>query len=149
MSKFLNIPSLTVLVFCWLILSAAAGASVLTEVKVIHASKSSNQVDPGLTPIISELESVFRYTSYKLVSSKTMNLEFNQKGQMGLPGRRTLILTPLGADGRRISYQINILKENRSIFQTRILLKNNSSVTIGGPQFNQGVILLNIRGSVR
>ncbi len=149
MIKIFKIPALWVLIFCLLPLPAVAGASVLTQVKVIHASENSNRIDPGLTSIISELESVFRYTSYQLVSSRTMTLEFNQKGQMGLPGRRTLILTPLSADSQRISYQINILKQDRSIFQTRILLKNNSSVTIGGPQFNQGVILLNIHGRVR
>jgi hypothetical protein len=29
------------------------------------------------------------------------------------------------------------------------LLKNNSSITIGGPQFNNGVLLFNISGSMR
>jgi len=51
-------------------------------------------------------------------------------------------------EGKRIRYQISIQKNRQSIFQTQVLLKNNSSITIGGPQFNNGVLLLNISGSV-
>ncbi len=106
-------------------------------------------MDPDLVPIIRELESVFKYTAYRLVTSQNMMLGLNQKGRVRLPGNRVLVITPLQIKGQRISYQINILKERRSIFQTRILLRNNSSVTIGGPRFKNGVILFNIRGSAR
>lgn len=122
---------------------------VLTQVKVIQASSQSNQIDPGLAPIISELQSVMRYTSYRLLSSQNLNLGFGQSGRVSIPGGRTLIVTPLQMKGQRIPYQIKILKNNRSIFQTRIQLNNNSSVTIGGPKHKKGVILLNIRGSAR
>lgn len=122
---------------------------VLTQVKVIHASDKSHHIDPGLAPLISEIRSVMRYTSYRLLSSENMTLGVGQNGRVGIPGGRTLIVVPLPLKGQRIPYQIKIMKNNRSIFQTRIQLNNNSSVTIGGPKYKNGVILLNIRGSAR
>ncbi|WP_300457555.1 hypothetical protein [Desulfobacula sp.] len=128
---------------------AMAENRVLTNVKVIHASTTSETVDASLKDIIPELRSVFKYTSYRLLNDQQMNLGFKQKGRVTLPGKRTMIVMPADMEGRRIRYQINILKNNRSVFQTRVLLRNNSSITIGGPQFKNGVLLLNISGSIQ
>ncbi len=134
----------------WLFTQPAfAKNQVLTDIKVIHASTESKTVDPGLKPIISELKSVFKYTSYRLLNEQRLNLNFNRKGRVNLPGNRTLIIMPTDMKGKRIQYQINIQKNQHSVFQTRVLLKNNSSITIGGPQFNNGVLLFNISGSAR
>ena len=149
MIKLYQTATLLTAVFLMLSFQAAAQTRTETRVTVVHASTESNRVDPGLSAIISELRSVFRYTSYRLVTSQDMNLAFNQEGRVNLPGGRRLVITPLGMDGQRISYQVNVLKNKRSVFQTRILLRNNASVTIGGPQFNRGVILFNIRGRLR
>lgn len=136
-------------IFClYFIVQPALGISqVLTNVIVIHASTDSTQVDSGLTKIISELKSVFKYTSYRLLEDKQLNQHFNEEGSVNLPGQRTLVIIPTNMDGKRISYQIIIQKNNRSIFQTRISLKNNKSITIGGPEYNNGVLLFNISGS--
>ncbi|MBT7261145.1 MAG: hypothetical protein HN888_08515 [Desulfobacula sp.] len=135
--------------FCFFSQPAFAKNRVLTNVKVIQASTGPNHVDPSLNKIISELKSVFKYTSYRLLNNQRLDLGFNQVGRVVLPGKRTLIVIPSYMDGKRIHYQINIQKNRQSIFQTRVLLKNNSSITIGGPQFNNGVLLFNISGSVQ
>ncbi len=135
--------------FCFIAQPALGISQVLTDVKVIHASTDSTQVDPGLTKIITELKSVFKYTSYRLLKEKKLDQHFNKKGKINLPGKRTLVITPTNMDGKRIRYQINIQKNNRSIFQTKVSLKKNKSVTIGGPQYKKGVLLFNISGSVQ
>ncbi len=150
MIKFLKAVLLIsgILSFCFSTQPAFGKTQILTNVKVIHASTRTNYLDPGLKEIISELESVFKYTSYKLLQEQTLNLKFNQKESINLPGQRTMIVTALDRDNKRIRYQINILKNRRIVFQTRILLKNNSSITIGGPKFNNGYLLFNISGSM-
>jgi hypothetical protein len=135
--------------FALLIQPVFANSQVLTEVKVIHASTGPVHVDPGLKPFASELESVFKYTSYRLLKDEQMNLEFNREGRVNLPGGRTLIVVPSDMKGKRIGYQINIRKNNHSIFQTRVLLKNNDSITIGGPRYQNGTLLFNISGSIQ
>lgn len=128
---------------------AAADNQVLTDVKIIHASTASDHIDPGLKGIISELRSVFKYTSYRLIKEQSLNQGFNKEGRISLPGNRTLTVMPSNMENKRIRYQINISKDNQSVFQTQVLLKNNSSITIGGPQFDKGVLLFNISGSAR
>jgi archaellin len=125
---------------------AFAAGKVDTIVKVIHASTGSSHVDPQLKDISNELDSVFKYTSYRMLSEKQMQLEFNQDGNVSLPGGRTLIVTPADMQKNRIRYHINILKNNKSIFKTQVLLRNNNSITIGGPQYKNGVLLFHITG---
>ncbi len=120
-----------------------------TRVRVIQAATGPAHVDPGLGDLIRELESVFKYTSYRLIKTQDMDLKKNQDGRVRLPGDRNLILTPSGMEGSRITYRIRINKKNKSVFQTRVALKNNKSITIGGPKNKNGVLLLNISGSMR
>ncbi len=127
-----------------------AEAQVLTDIKVIHATiVGPQQFDSRLNPILHELKSVFKYTSYKLLKEQRVNLHFNQEGRVSLPGNRTLLILPSDADGKRICYQINIQKNNHSIFQTQVMLKNNSSITIGGPELDSGALLINISGALQ
>jgi len=135
--------------FCFFSQPVLAGSQVLTNVKVIHASTGPEYVDPSLKKIIPELKSVFKYTSYRLLKNQSLALNFNKKGRVELPGKRTLIVMPTNVDGKRISYQITIRKNNDTILQTRARLKNNNSFTIGGPQFNNGYLLFNISGSLQ
>lgn len=128
--------------------TAAAQNQVKTDVKVILASTQSRSIDPSLRRIVPELESVFKYTGYTLLQDQTLSLKFQQSGRIRLPDQRTLQLTPTGNQGGRIQYDIQILKKGASVFQTRILLKNNHSVTIGGPRSDQGVLLIHITGSM-
>ncbi len=147
MLRFIKITILTAGLFCLAVHPVLAKKTVLTDIKVIHASTGKNHVDPGLNSIISELESVFKYTSYRLLKDETLNLNFGQKGQVNLPGKRTLEVVPIKMENKRIRYQILIRKINRIIFKTQVLLKNNSSITIGGPKFKKGTLLFNISGS--
>jgi hypothetical protein len=151
MIRFLKLVFITAAVscICFLTQPTLGNSQVLTDVKVIHASTGSNQIDPSLAGIIPELKSVFKYTSYRLLNDQRFNLQFNQEGRVNLPGERMLSVMPTNMDGKRIRYQINIQKNNHSIFQTQVLLKNSSSITIGGPQLNDGVLLINISGSVQ
>ncbi len=153
MIKFMKISILRLtIVFLFLSFQIAlAGSQVLTDVKVIHASTGggSGQIDSSLKDIIHELKSVFKYTSYQLLKDQRFNLNFNQQGLVNLPGDRILVILPSDTDGKRIRYQINIQKNNHSIFQTQVMLKNNSSITIGGPELDGGVLLINISGDLQ
>jgi hypothetical protein len=128
--------------------TALAQDRVMTAVKVIQASTRSRSVDPALRQIVPELESVFKYTEYTLLQDQTLSLAFQQQGRIRLPAQRTLQLAPTGSQGGRIQYDIQILHKRKSVFQTRVLLKNNRSMTIGGPRSGDGVLLFHITGSM-
>lgn len=123
-----------------------AQKEIITDVKVIYASTGPKHIDPGLRHIGSELRSVFRYTSYRLIQETRMNLKLQSEGKANLPGRRVLVATPLGIKGKRIKYRIRIMEGGNQVFQTEILLEKNRSVTIGGPRHKKGYLLFNISG---
>jgi len=151
MAKFIKTTLLLtgIACFCFFTVPAFGKNRVLTDIKIIHASTGAKHVDPNLKKIIPELKSVFKYTSYRLLKEKRLNLSFNEEGRVNLSGKRALIVMPTDMDGKRIRYQIKIQKNNRPVFQTRVLLKNNSSITIGGPKLKNGYLLFNISGSVQ
>ena len=147
---------LILFVTCWICFfsslflnMAIAGNTVRTDVRVIHASQGQKHIDPGLKDLAEELGSVFKYTSYKLIKTKTMNLGDNQKGSVKLPGKRSLVVTPVKISGKKIKYQIGIFKSGEQIFKTQILLNNKRSITIGGPKFKKGYLLFNISGKIQ
>jgi len=155
MIRTLNIRS-KLFVMCWICFfasflptTAIAGNAARTNVRVIHASQGQNFIDSELRDLAEELGSVFKYTSYRLIKSKTMTLSNNQQGVVNLPNKRSLIVTPIKIGGKKIKYQINILKSGDQIFGTQILLKNQRSITIGGPKFKNGYLLFNISGAIK
>jgi hypothetical protein len=154
MFSFIRLTRLTAIaagvICCWCQAQTAfAQNPVITHVKVIQASTQSRSIDPALRRIVPELESVFRYTGYTLLQDKTLSLAFQQQGRISLPDRRTLVLTPTSSQGQRIQYDIQILNRKEAVFQTRVLLKNNRSMTIGGPRSDHGVLLFHITGSLQ
>ena len=128
--------------------TAFAQNQVMTTVKVIQASTQSRSVDPALRQIVPELESVFRYTGYALLQERRLSLAFQQQGRIHLPDRRTLVLTPTSRQDDRIRFDILLLHKDVSVFQTQVLLKNNRSMTIGGPRSDHGVLLFHITGAM-
>ena len=125
-----------------------AADSIRTQIRVIHASTGQTHLDPGLRDVGPELTSVFKYSSYRLINQRTMNLLPGKQGRVVLPGARVLEVVPLGLKGRRIKYKVEIFKQGRSVFTTEILLRNRSSITIGGPEFEKGYLLFNIFGEI-
>ena len=133
-----------------IILGTAQAQSLFrTRVRVIQADTGPAHVDPGLDDLTRELQTVFKYTSYRLIKTQDMDLKKDQEGRVALPGNRDIVLSPSGMEGSRISYQIRIDRNNQAIFQTRVALQNDKSITIGGPKNQNGVLLLNIFGSAR
>ena len=116
-------------------------------VKIVLASQDKEYIDPSLSDLAKELQSVFRYSSYSLLGQNSMSLAINQTGTATLPGGRSLMITPLEIKGNRVALRLQINKDGRQIFQTNARLLNRSSITVGGPKYQGGYLLFNIFGS--
>ena len=113
-------------------------------VKTILASHGKPFVDPHITGLVKELQSIFRYSSYGLLGDSRLNLKIGQEGMVVLPENRVLKIVPAKIKQSRIELRLKILKGKKQTFQTAIQLKNNGSITVGGPKHQTGVLLLNI-----
>jgi len=116
-------------------------------VKVVLASQDKEYIDPSLSDLAKELQSVFRYSSYRLLGQDSMSLSLDQTGTASLPGGRSLKITPLETKEDRVTLRLEIIKDGRQIFQTQARLLNRSSITVGGPKYQGGYLLFNIFGS--
>ena len=124
-----------------------ADSTVRIDVKTILASNEGGDTDPRLRDLVRELQSVFRYSSYKLIGRDRLNLKMNRSERISLPGGRRMSITLKGISGRRATLQLEIYKGKRQIFQTVIQLRNQSSITVGGPKYKGGYLLFNIYNS--
>ena len=124
-----------------------SGAPIQLEVKVIIASNKPGDIDSSLENLIKELKKVFRYSSYQLLGRSKLILKSNKKGSVSLPENRVMTIIPKGVRGDRVELELEILKDKSIIFQTVIKLKNRSSITIGGPEYQGGNLLFNIFAS--
>ena len=120
---------------------------VRIDVKTILASNEGRDIDPRLRGLVRELKSVFRYSSYQLLSQDRANLRMNRSERISLPGGRMMSITLKGLSGRRATLRLEIYKRKEQIFQTVIQLRNQSSVTVGGPEYRGGYLLFNIYNS--
>ncbi|MDM8551667.1 hypothetical protein QUF72_16390 [Desulfobacterales bacterium HSG2] len=116
-------------------------------IKTVLASQGDKFADPRLSDLIRELESVFKYSSYRLLSRNSMNLRMKETGTALLPEDRVLKITLLKIKGDRASLRLEISKKNRQIFQTVIQLLNKGAITVGGPKYKGGYLLFNISNS--
>lgn len=130
-----------------LVVPAQAEQNVDIVVKTILASQESNYLDPRLAVLVEELQSVFRYSSYRLLSEDSKSLGMGETGEVSLPGKRVLKITPAQVAGDRVELQLVILKKKKEVFQTVVQLLNQGSLTVGGPEYEEGYLLFNIYAS--
>jgi len=127
--------------------AAATAETVTIDLKAILASNDSNAIDARISDIAAEYQSVFRYSSYQLVSRNNMSLGVGQTRSASLPGSRTMHITLVRVSDNRAHLSLRILKKNRQIFETTAELLNNRSLTVGGPRYQNGYLLFHITSS--
>ena len=121
--------------------------AIQIDVKTILASQEKGAIDPQLRGLTQELQTVFRYSSYSLLSRAGLSLDGNNRGVISLPENRTMRIVSRGVNDDRVTLELEILKDKRQIFKTVIRLRNRSSITIGGPEYRGGNLLFNISAS--
>ncbi len=142
--------------FVFLVLTAIALApctrawarpAINIGVETILASQKDRFVDPKLLPLKNELNSVFRYTSYRLINSRQLQLNIGRKGTVQLPGGRVLTIVPKNIKGKRATLSLMMHKKKRNIFNTEIRLRNHSAIIVGGPKYKNGNLIFRISNS--
>jgi len=141
-----HLPWIGVLILLLTGSGAWAGPKVKINIKTVLASQSKKGVDGQLRAMTQELNSVFKYSSYQLLSKERMVLNLNQTGRAKLPGNRALTITPTRILGNRVELKLAIFQKKRQQFATVFQLLNHGSMIVGGPRHNKGHLLFNISG---
>ena len=139
------IPALCLVAALVFVFSPAHAQSPLqVGVRVVKATKGPEGVDPRLKDVAQDLKSVLNYSSFTLLNQASLNLAANSTGKVALPGGRSLELTSLGLSGSRARLQVRLVERGKETFSTVLAVVNRGSAVIGGPAFEDGVLLFSI-----
>src|SRR5512140_1958580 len=69
--------------------------TVSVDVGSVYATNEGTSIDPALGTIRGKLQSMFNYTSYRMLDRKRRSLSVGEAGEFELPDRRTMRATLL------------------------------------------------------
>jgi len=123
--------------------SVALGKEVGIGVRVILASHEEKAMDTRLQDIQKNLDTL-NYSSYQLLQERSFLLAQGQSGQLPLAGNKELYVKLLHEEGGTAEIAVEILQGGKGIFKTTAKLKEGGTLLIGGPKYEEGVLILAI-----
>ena len=121
-----------------------AFSSIKVKVEIIKATKRSDTIDPQLKELADEIAPILNYTGFTLVKKSEQKLSSNQSSEILLSSKRILKLTFKGFEEDQGRLLVEILEKKKKVFHTVVLLVDKGFVLIGGPKYEDGVLLLRI-----
>jgi hypothetical protein len=137
-----------------LIAMAAQGVSVAAGPKApprinlhvdsVVASDTHEGVDARLAGMGLRLRSLFNYSTYRLISHQDGHTECGKLVSFMLPGGRILHIQPRAVDGDMIVMELVLFQGPRPLMTTDLKLKNHGVLIVGGPRYEQGMLIISI-----
>ena len=121
---------------------ASPDAPVAVDVGVVVASHEGPTMDPALASIRNQLQSMFNYSSYRMVDRLKRTLSVGETGDFGLPGDRSMRVTPVPAKGNKVRLAVQIMEGDRNLVSTTLGMSRGGMVIVGGPSYRKGVLIL-------
>ena len=122
--------------------AAASPAPVTVEIGVVAASSMGSSVDPSLSSLRTKLQSMFNYSSYKLLNRMRRTLAIGETGDFNLPGNRTMRVTPVNAPVNKVRFAVQIMEGGGTLLATTLGLSRGGMVLVAGPPYQSGVLIL-------
>lgn len=115
---------------------------VSVEIGVVRASNASKDIDPALAEFKSKLQSMFSYSEYRMLDRKKKTLGIGESGFFDIPGDRLVRVTPSPHSSGKVRLSVQILDGDKSLLTTTLVMNPKSLVLVGGPPWQDGVIIL-------
>lgn len=132
--------------FAVLLLAAAtaahADAPVSIDLGVAVASNDGTRIDPQLANLRAKLKAMFDYKSYRMLDRQKRTLAVGETGEFALPGGRSMRVTPAPAAGNKVRLAVQIMEGQRNLLTTTLGLSRGGMVLVGGPAYQNGVMIL-------
>jgi hypothetical protein len=140
----LLLPAITLLAILLAagVAEAAPPNTVTVDIGVVVASNQGTSIDPALSALRAKLQSVFSYSSYKMLDRMKRTLAVGETGDFVLPGGRSMRVTPVPAPGNKVRLAMQLLEGGRNILTTTLGLSRGGMVLVGGPPYQSGVMIL-------
>ncbi len=128
--------------------SVAAGNGVPARINLhvdsVVASDTHEGVDTRLRGMDKRLRSLFNYSTYRLISHQDGHTECGKLISFMLPGGRILHIQPRAVEGGMIAMELVLFQGARPLMTTDLKLKNHGVLIVGGPRYEQGMLIISI-----
>ena len=120
---------------------------IFVQVDSVLAADTHEGVDTRLASMGPRLQSLFNYTTYRLVSHQGSRAEFGKLVAFTLPGGRILHVEPRAIDGDMIAMELVLFEGQKPLMTTDLKLKDRGVLIVGGPRYAQGMLIISIGAS--
>jgi len=117
---------------------------ILLRVDEVIASDTGLGVDERLLPMGARLESLFSYTTYRLVSHQVGRTECGRTTAFSLPGGWIVQVEPSAVNDDMIAMELMLFQGARPMMTTDVKLRNHGVLIVGGPHYQQGMLIIPI-----
>lgn len=112
----------------------ASSGSVTVDVGVVLASNEGSALDPSLAPIRGKLQSMFRYSSYRMLDRLRRTLAVGETGDFVLPGGRSMRVTPVPAAADKVRLAVQVMEGRKNLVTTTLGLSRGGMVLLAVPR---------------
>ena len=121
---------------------------ILLRVDEVIAADTDEGMDARLLPMGTRLESLFHFTTYRLVSRQVGRTECGRATAFTLPGGWIVHVEPNAVSDDMIAMELMLFQGARPMMTTDLRLKNHGMLIVGGPHYRQGMLIIPIGAEV-
>jgi hypothetical protein len=113
----------------------------------VMAADTNEGTDPRLAPMGQKLRGLFGFSTYSLIGHNEGETDCGKMIAFTVPGGKILHVQPRAIDGDMIAMEIVLFDGTRPMMTTDLKLKNNGTLIVGGPRYEQGMMIISIGAS--
>jgi hypothetical protein len=125
----------------------ASPRQVNVYIDSVMAADTNEGTDPRLAPMGAKLRGLFGFSTYSLIGHNEGETDCGKMIAFTLPGGKILHVQPRAVDGDMIAMEIVLFDGTRPMMTTDLKLKNNGTLIVGGPRYEQGMMIISIGAS--
>jgi hypothetical protein len=123
---------------------AARAEGITVTVGSVLATDGGQEFDSRLVAMKPQFDSLFRYSSYRLIKQERRALQWGQGASFDIPGGRYLVIAPKELRDSKVSMTVMLLEGGRPLIDTSVALRDHGVLLVGGPKEQQGVLIIAI-----
>ena len=114
------------------------------HVDAVLASDTNQGMDKRLAWMGHQLQGLFGFSTYHLETHEDGQTECGKMMTFALPGGHILHVQPRAIDGNMIAMELVLFEGARPMMTTDLKLKNNGRLIVGGPRYQDGMLIISI-----
>jgi hypothetical protein len=119
-------------------------SAVEVRIGAVLASNSGKEFDQRLTSMQRQFNTLFAYSSYRLVKEQRQQVAWGERVGFDIPGGRYVLVIPKEFKDNRVLMRVMVIEGSRPIVDTALSLRDHGTFLVGGPREHDGVIILSI-----